>query len=447
MATKINEIVNVTITKETKSVAQAGFGIPLILGPNGPGSAYDVNDYNSLTEVGVDYSTSDDEYKAAAALFAQSPRPEKVKIAKQSTWSGEVGTLDYLADFVSGNLIDVLINDVPITQVPWNTSQPQTMTDLAAAIQAHPAVATAAVTGPRQVTITGINGLTLSVSTVVTGGISQTTGAFTSTTPANGPVADLNQIILTDDTWYALLITSRDKFIVLEVAAWIETQLKIFGSVSADANIHDGASVTDLAYLLNAANYDRTFVAFNEDVNDWFDAAWFGRCLPTDPGSITWMFMTLAGPTVSNLNATQRNDALDKKANLYTEIGGRDITERGTMASGEYIDITRGIDWLTSRMQENIFQALANADKIPYSESGIAIIEGKIRMTLDQGIKQGLLTPDPDSYEGEPYSVTVPRIHEIAENDRANRLLPDVEWEARLAGAIHKVIIQGRVVV
>ena len=117
------------------------------------------------------------------------------------------------------------------------------------------------------------------------------------------------------------------------------------------------------------------------------------------------------------------------------------------MAEGEFIDIMRGVDWITARMEENVYSKLVNSNKIPYTIEGISIIEGAIRQTLDNAIANGVLTPDPETYDGNPYEVVVPIISEISTNDRANRLLPDVTWEARLAGAIHKVIIRGKVVV
>ena len=105
---KISDVVSVTITRETKSVAQAGFGIPLILGPNGAFGVNKVRDYSDLEQVAVDYATTDDEYKAANALFAQTPRPEKIKIGVRATPVAHVQTLDFDADFVTGNNANIL---------------------------------------------------------------------------------------------------------------------------------------------------------------------------------------------------------------------------------------------------------------------------------------------------------------------------------------------------
>jgi hypothetical protein len=43
--------------------------------------------------------------------------------------------------------------------------------------------------------------------------------------------------------------------------------------------------------------------------------------------------------------------------------------------------------------------------------------------------------------------VTVPDVADTDPTDRANRLLRDVRFTARLAGAIHKVIVRGVAIV
>ena len=60
-------------------------------------------------------------------------------------------------------------------------------------------------------------------------------------------------------------------------------------------------------------------------------------------------------------------------------------------------------------------------------------------------MRQGVITRDPDKFEGQPYSVVTPDVSAIDPVDRANRLLPDVTFEATPAGAIHKAVITGAV--
>ena len=55
------------------------------------------------------------------------------------------------------------------------------------------------------------------------------------------------------------------------------------------------------------------------------------------------------------------------------------ITQNGKVAAGEWIDVIRFRDWLQEEITVNVFNALVNSDKVPYTDDGIAIIETQIR--------------------------------------------------------------------
>jgi hypothetical protein len=137
------------------------------------------------------------------------------------------------------------------------------------------------------------------------------------------------------------------------------------------------------------------------------------------------------------LTTTESLNARNKDANTYEAIAGVNITREGTMASGEFIDVIRGVDWLHARLQERIYSRLVNLDKIPFTDAGIAIIEAEVRAQLQTGIDNGFLTANPAP------TVTVPLAADVSANDKASRLLPDIEFTAYLAGAVHKVQIDG----
>lgn len=92
--------------------------------------------------------------------------------------------LEFDADFVNGNVIDLDIDGEAIASVPFNADQATTMSDLAVAIQAKDQIASATVTGAREITIVAeyeatdvyISGI------IVTGGITQPAGQVTSQT-------------------------------------------------------------------------------------------------------------------------------------------------------------------------------------------------------------------------------------------------------------------------
>lgn len=306
---------------------------------------------------------------------------------------------------------------------------------------------------PVSVIDNGNGTITVSASTPGTGftvrvseGILQTEKglAINALQPSGSVIDDLDAINQENNQWYALASIERDESTVLAIAGWVESRIKLFGTASADPDIINLApgENTSIAGRLSVLGYARTFVMYHQDANsDYPECAWFGRVLPLDPGSETWKFKTLRAIPYSQLSTTQSNNVLGKNANTYESIAGRAITQNGTVAAGEFIDIIRGIDWLTSTIQTYVFLVLANSTKVPYTDSGIAVIEAEVRRALQRGIDQQFISDDPEPI------VTVPKAANVPLNDKANRILRNVRFQATLTGAIHAVEIRGNVTV
>lgn len=258
-------------------------------------------------------------------------------------------------------------------------------------------------------------------------------------TAAETYVEGLDACVDYNDGWYAIAIDSAAESNILAVAAWAEARIKIFIARTADADVITNAT-DDVASTLNAAEYDRTAIIYHSSaLTAYPDAAWLGNCLVRDPGSQTWKFKELDTIAFDSLTAGQADYAHGKKANTYERVAGQNITLDGTMASGEFIDIIRGIDWLTARIKERVYTRLINSPKIPFTNAGIAVIETAIREQLDIALERDFIAPEPE------YTVTVPDVLDTDELDRQNRQLKGVSFRARLAGAIHYAEIRGTV--
>ena len=127
------------------------------------------------------------------------------------------------------------------------------------------------------------------------------------------------------------------------------------------------------------------------------------------------------------------------------------MTYEGTMASGEYIDNIRFRDWLQDQMSVNVFSLLVNSPKVPYTDEGIAAVEARMQQSIERGIERGGISPpifNPETQRLEPsYVINVPRQADVPFNNKANRLLDDVNFRAVLAGAIHATNINGTLTV
>lgn len=444
MSDPISTIVSVTITQESTPISQEGFGTPLILGDNATGWSDLVKDFSTLQEVlDEGFLTTDEEYIAARAILSQNPKVPLFKIGKRGAQVAMVQTLTFSAALVTGNLIDGKIGGVAITQVPFNTDNATTLADLATEIQSSPLVATAVSNGVDTITVTAQTpGIPSTASDfLVTGGASQALVAIATTTANHGVEEDIADIQEEDDDWYGLILTDRTQAVVEIAAAYIETQKKLFITASDDADLLDDLVTTDIASVVQANNYRRTAVLYSGTPEDFPDAAWMGKLFPFDPGSETWKFKTLAGIVADDITSAQKANLKAKNCNFYTTVGGQDMTAEGVVGVGEFIDIIRGIDWLESTIATDVFFVLKNTLKIPYTDAGIAVIENRVRGALKKGEDQGVIADDPK------FIVTVPRAVDVPAIDRANRILNNVKFNARLAGAIHFVNINGVVTV
>ena len=237
--------------------------------------------------------------------------------------------------------------------------------------------------------------------------------------------------------------TTRVVAQVKKIMDWVEADYKLFITASADTNIPDqtvGSDTTSLAAYAKDNALERSAVMYHTlAASEYIDAAWFGKCLPYDAGSINWMFKTLSSVTVDELTATQRVNIFAKYANCYDTVAGVNITRKGTVGANEYLDIVRGIDWLRANIQAEVYTVLVNELKVPYTDAGIQSIVAAVRDILEQGIDNGFLA-----------SITTcqgPDRADVSSSDVTARILRDVEFEAVAAGAINEVIITGVVTV
>ena len=436
----IDKIIQVTITRESTPIQRESFGIPLLLG------AHKVFDerakvYSTLDEISGDgFLVSSNEYIASEKLFSQNPRVEEVVIGRRDadtivvTVENAVDSIDY----------STTINGTPFIYDSGVTPTVITIaTGLVGVINlgAEPVTATDNLDGTYDL-VADVAGTAYTVAL-------DTDQAITTYTLDNAIDDDITAIKNFNNDWYMIIELLQDSSELLELAAWVETEAKLLGTTSDDNNIVDQDSVTDttsIAALLKSGEYDRTYVAYwNADylkpadlgTNKYLDAAWDGKQLPKDPGSSNWAHKNLNAFQALTLNDTQIKNAIDKNANVYVIAGADGRTRYGTMAGGEYIDIMRGVDWLTARLQEDVFILLATTEKVPYTDAGIAMAEGVVKKVLEEGVAEEFLEPN--------YIVTVPKIENVDPVDRANRHLKNITFSSVPQGAINTVAIQGTV--
>lgn len=441
------DIVQVTISSNSRGVDRASFGIPMVAGSFtfDDGSIAKKYDLGKVLTGIVDDSTvatGDKTYRALQALAAQSPKPRRVVVG--SLPSVPTQTFDI-------QVIDSADGDYTVT-VQNGTATPRTFTyaassetadmialGLAALIDADPDLTAAAATDT----------ITVTASAPALGvyehlvDLDLTKFAFTEQTVAGSIVTELQAIRAADSTWYgAIIARPLAEAGVALVAADIETQEELLFHTSYDSGERAGDAIGD---SLGALGLQRSVVVYSDEQNQEKAAAWAGYGLSQDPGSITWAYKRAALVSADEFNASEESAMNADVCNRYIEIAGLSVVVPGKVAGDEWISTIRGRDWLVVRLRERIAGVLVNSPKVPYTQGGADLIGNLVEAQLREGIAQGYLSPDPLSgLDGDPpFIVNVPIVSEIDGSVKNTRTLPDVSFTAGLAGAIHAVQIAG----
>lgn len=455
----LDQIVSVTIDRNTTFPDQVGFGTPLIAAyvPTTLMPARTAA-FTSLTEMTTaGFKTNDAAYKAASAAFSQNPRPPVVKIGRRANAPQQVLTITP-TDTTEGSVHEVTVvgygdsafasRTASSDTATYTAGSGESATDICNGLRAAFAALNGAAGqagdwadgGTSTLTVTASNttmdGLVFGVTYTVNG-VPQ---GIQDDTPDPGIAADLTAIQAYDPDWYGLVIDSNSEDEIAAAAAWVESNEKQFACQTRDPDVADVASASDttsIAAVLAAAEYERTMLFYHTDNFDFVSAGMLGRALPETPGSITWAYKQIGGSSAQQLTTTQRLNLEAKNANYLASLAGVSSTKFGTASSGEYMDVMRGTDWLAARIQEDVYAALLQNDKIPFTDQGIQAIRGIILARCEEGVANGFLADTPEP------TCTVPRASAVSAGDKASRTLNNVTFRATLAGAIHKVTIEG----
>jgi hypothetical protein len=250
----------------------------------------------------------------------------------------------------------------------------------------------------------------------------------------------LNALVVEHNLWYFIVLADRVLANIKSVATWAGANKKFFVTCLAKAT-----TVADIATAAGEIASDRCAIFQHDggtaDEDPFLDAAIVGRMCPTFPGASTWKFKSLNGVPVSTYLNAEISTLHTAKVNGYWNVLGDDITSEGKETKGGYIDIRIAKDWLEARLIENVTQLLHTVEKIPYDDTGIAMVCARVKEILQYAVGKSIIARD---LQGNGlYTLTPPKRADIPTNTRANRILPDIAFDAVVAGAVHQVQITG----
>lgn len=440
----IDRIVNVQISLNTNGVSKEGFSTMLVFGTHA-NNLNRVTTYTNINDLINDgFSTDDPIYRAVSAAFSQTPRPRQVKVGRR-----QVEEVNLSVNNVKDNTdytITVSSKDTDGTvdeeAYKYNSQTSATATKIVEGLQALMAsdtAVTATVSGEKlQLTAKSGKSFAIKISSNLSAELTEPTEEIADT---------MSAVMASDSDFYGIVLASRDKDDIMAMAEWVETQTKLFGTSTAEQGAKDSETDTDLLSMLKAKNYYRTFAFYHELADsEYLEAGVMARCFAIEPGGETWANKVLSGLTADNLTETEYLAISGKNGNTFETFRNKSITQNGKVAGDEWIDVIRFRDWLQEEITVNVFNLLINSDKVPYTDAGIALVENQIRQALLLGQRRGGIAPteyDEDNNENLGFTIEMPLAANIPANTKAQRLLEDVNFTARLAGAIHVVEITG----
>ncbi|MDP8078336.1 DUF3383 family protein [Phocoenobacter skyensis] len=435
----INRLVNIQIQLNTTGISVASFSDMLIAAPHSLSTTrmMAVTSAGELLDLGLSADTK--LYKAVAAVFSQTPHISKCYIGRQSASTTEIK----VTRAVAGDYIVVIDNGKSELRAEVTVNTDKTEAEIATTL-AEKLSELDGVAATASESIISVSAADCKIK--VKGKLKL--GESTS----NESWAEcLTAIKNEGGSWYGVAITSREKSDVIAVAEWVEANGKLFVTASSDKHIVDGGKTDDIGSVLKDRQFFRTAVNYDPQADSEFtDIAAMSKLFTYYPGSATWANKRLAGVTADYLPEGEAIVAHSKNVNTFEMFNGQfALTQLGKVAAGEWIDIIRFRDWLEATMQADVCFALINADgKVPYTDEGIEMLATAMKPSLELGIRRGGIAPAELDENGDiipSYIINKPLAAQISPNRKASRVLQDLTFTARLAGAIHLVEIKGAI--
>lgn len=385
--------------------------------------------YNTLSGVATDFGTTAEAYKAAALWFAQSPQPTSVQIGRwvqaasaaqlfcaPLTTAQQAISLFTAAGATSG--FSITVNGVVQHLGTVNLSAVTTLNGVATAINLVLINATCAwnaslscfvftttTTGPTA-TITVLSAPTAGtdISGLLGGTASTTSGIYVS--PGLASETALAAAALFDAqfgqkyfglTFASTLTVDADH---QAVAAYTEagTNYHYYGVTTNAAGTLLSSSTTDLAYLLQQAGYNRTFVQYSS-TTPYAVVSALARILTTNyQGNNTVIDLSYKqepSVTPEYLTTTQITAAEAKNANVFVAYNNNTaIIDMGNSCSGLPAALVIGSMAFAVDLQTALYNTLyGSSTKIPQTDEGNHTLATTIERIATQYVNNGFLGP------------------------------------------------------
>lgn len=260
-----------------------------------------------------------------------------------------------------------------------------------------------------------------------------------------------------DNDWYYLMTDRDEDDYVMALAKFAEasepTEAELGVGVEDHRKFYMGQT-TNKNFVCSTARAAVIYTA-PEFISEEPDASYTGNVGPFYPKNVTWKFKrpqdgnaaTSAGSkliSLPKLTDGERVQLKENHVNYLTEEYKRQYVKEGVCLNGEFIDVVLGGDWIAKRMRDLLYDILLNNANIDYTDSGFALIATAVSQALSEAadVDHNIIARDQESKAG-IFTVNIPTYAESTDEQRRNRVMPDITWEALLSGAVHQVKTKG----
>lgn len=254
-------------------------------------------------------------------------------------------------------------------------------------------------------------------------------------------VAAIKEYQETDNDWYMFLTDQTDDEYILALGKFAEDSEPSEVELSAGVEDHRKLYFAETNNKALEIKNRRTAVIYTESL-EHAAAAWIGAVGPWYPQAVTWKFKMPVGVTVPELKASEITALENGHINFVTNEYKKNYIKNGCCTDGEWIDSILGGDWIAITMREKLYDIFMNNPIIPYTDTGFATISAGVFETLDEAAEHGIIAVNAETGAG-IYNVTVPKRSSATDEQAALRQMPDIPWEAQLAGAVHGTKVKG----
>lgn len=260
-----------------------------------------------------------------------------------------------------------------------------------------------------------------------------------------------------DDDWYYFMTDRDEPEFVKALAKFAEASEPTEAELGAGVEDHRKFYMGQTSDLDFADNTARAAVIYTDEkhLDEEPDASYTGNVGPFYPKSVTWKFKRPQDGnadasegakliTLPKLTEGQRNQLSENHVNYLTEEYKRQYVKEGVCLNGEFIDVVLGGDWIAKRMRDLLYDILLDNDNVDYTDSGFALVSTAVFQALSEAADpdHNIIARDQESKAG-IFSVHIPAFADSTDDQRRNRVMPDITWEAQLSGAIHQVKTKG----